>query len=124
MLVSMWFLYPAVRSFYTAHREQQILAMQLEAYETLNAELQEENAQLLTNDGVAVAARELGLVEEGEVAVEVKGETDSTQSTSSSSSVTNSLLHEEEAQETISNASWPWYINLADFFLNFDPSEV
>ncbi len=97
-----------------------MLAKELEAYEAIIEMLQEENETLLTQEGIEAAARELGLVEEGEVAVEIEGETDDD---SSSDAISESLLLEEEIAEMVHD-SWPWYIRIADFIFGFDPTEV
>ncbi len=119
VLVGIWMLYPAVQSLYVANREQQVLTKQLEAYEAIYELLQEANETLTSREGIIDAARALGLVEEGEVAVEIEGEIDDT----SSDAVSESLALEEEIAEIV-NDSWPWYIRIGDYIFGFDPSEV
>ena len=123
VLVGIWMLYPAVQSLYVANREQQVLTKQLEAYEAIYDLLQEANEILTTREGIETAARALGLVEEGEVAVEIEGELDDTGDDISSDAVSESLALEEEIAEIVHD-SWPWYIRIGDYIFGFDPSEV
>ena len=108
LLLVVWFLYPPVRSLYVANRQQEVLAMELDALEERNEELMEDIEGLQTREGIEQEARELGYVSPGEVAVEVEG------------------LEEPEEPSVDDDvvpdgSTWPWYVRVADFLFGFDP---
>ncbi len=60
-------IYPMAKTSYVAHREQQQLEAQLAAIEERNAEIEETNEALGTDEGIEdEASREFGWVQDGE----------------------------------------------------------
>ena len=96
-------LYPPIQQYYVAWRTNGELKAQSEQVNAEHEELQQENDNLMSLEGIGEKAREKGYVEQGETALKVEG------------------LPEEEApaEEESQKQETPWYLSLGDFIFQY-----
>lgn len=117
-------MYFPLRDLYSAYRTNEIVEQQLSIRKKYNEKLQGEVDSLLSQDGIENAARDMGLVMPGEKAIDVTGDSGSSDGSSSSGADTSEAVSEEEDAV---EKDRPWYIEFLDavfFYQGADGQKV
>lgn len=107
--------YGPVKVWYTAYRDKQLYAQQLQVLAEQNKKLQSEVDRLQSQEGIEDEARRRGYVKANETSVTIKGTTTTTGEADAGAS--KDTLEEVKIKN-------PWYINVLDKFFMYKPSNT
>ena len=98
-------LYPPIRGYYHAVREQDELLLNQQKLEEDQKRLESEVQGLQTKEGIIDEAHKQGLVSGGEESARVEG------------------LDKKKDENTVQRPDYPWYIKVGDFVFGFTPGD-
>ncbi len=107
--------YSPVKVWYTAYRDKQLYALQLQVLAEQNKKLQSEVDRLQSQEGIEDEARKRGYVKANETSVTIKGKTTTNGEADAGAS-------KDELEEV--KTKNPWYINVLDKFFMYKPSKT